>query len=103
MKIGNSTSTRDVSDIRPQQPQSLSQGHRGGRRTSVGNSSNAGGPGAKERFLSDARSANKAHVKAFRSGSQDARDAKGPVSRHPNLARRGAGSSSRKPSPSGGM
>jgi len=75
-------------------PVSNKGGHRGGRRMSGGNSTTAGGPGKKESQIKEARSTNKAHMKAFRAGSQDARQASGDrgptgsVSRHTQTTRR---------------
>jgi hypothetical protein len=73
-KIGNSTSTPDLSDIRPVTPQPISSGHKGGRRVKPGNTTSAGGPGRKEHALTDARSTSLKHKHSFRTGSQDARD-----------------------------
>jgi hypothetical protein len=106
-KTGNNTNIRDKSDAHPKVGQATSQGHTSGRRTRSGSSDTAGGPGAKEKFLNDARGMNKAHTKAFRAGKQDARDGEaGPVSASAlqmKTRRRGDGSSVRSPSPSGGM
>jgi hypothetical protein len=62
----------------------------------------------KEKSLREARATSKAHVKAFRSGAQDARkggdqsDPKSPSALQLKTRRRGSVSGMRSPSPSGG-
>ncbi len=104
MGVGNNTNIRDKSDMSKKEPQAVSQGHKGGRRVS-GSSGVVGTP--KHAQLAAARDTNKAHVKKFRSGSQDARtgDMTGPLSPSSlqvKTRRRGNGPMTRMPNPSGG-
>jgi hypothetical protein len=104
-KVGNNTNIRDKSDMSKKEPQAVSQGHKSGRRVS-GGSGVVGTP--KHAQLAAARDSNKAHVKKFRSGSQDARmggDLVGPLSPSSlqvKTRRRGNGPMTRMPNPSGG-
>ena len=82
-KIGNNTNIADASDMKNPAGASYKGGHRGGRRTSIGASTSAGGPGAKEKSMREGRPLNIGGKGKFRSGSQDARvggDMPGPAS-----------------------
>ena|SRR5579859_4931246 len=95
-RIGNSTNKVDSSDISSVVPNSLNQGHRGGRRMKSG---------MKGESLDRARNKNVAHKKAFRAGSQDARvgDMTGAQSRHVQTTRRrGQGATVQYPTALGG-
>jgi hypothetical protein len=104
-KVGNNTNIQDQSDMQVKMGQATQQGHKGGRRVSGG--SNVTGT-RKETHLTEARQSNKAHVKKFRAGSQDARmdgDMTGPLSPSSlqvKTRRRGNGPTTRIPNPSGG-